>query len=101
MALLSRNVSVNCGGTSAFSASLVGAKKEEVVAVTRGDDVEEEDVMREQVSDVDGTSGFIGQGQGETNPPPPYVQELCWGNGAHLTEALVHFQGFGPDVVLA
>lgn len=100
MALLSRNVSVNCGGTSAFSASLVGAKAE-VVAVTRGDDFEEEAVVREQVSDVDGASGFIGQGQGETSPPPPYVQELCWGNGAHLVEALVPFQGFGPDVVLA
>ena len=102
MALLARNVSANCGRTA-----LPTHQTQPCQDGGLGEEEEEEEPGCRPIADggVGGAEGVLNRRQGTAAPLSPHsgvcVQELRWGDGAQLAEALAKFGGCGPDIVLA
>lgn len=93
MTLLARNVAENCGRAAAAKPDSVLSPRSNPLGRGSGRDRERAAEIREK-----GPRTTLSQTRGSS---PPRVQSLRWGDGSQLAEALAHFDGFGPDVVLA
>lgn len=80
MSLLRQNVAANCGRTATTAVTTNG--------------------FRNEISRNAGDAGILSEGENGSRIPPR-VQELRWGDGAQLADALAVFGGVGPDVLLA
>lgn len=91
MPILARNVAQNCGRAAAAQADSHPSLRNPVGRGSecgKGASEPREENPSRTVSDAKG-------------PSPPRVQSVRWGDTTQLAEALAHFDGFGPDVVLA
>lgn len=99
MTILARNVSENCGRAAATTQA---GSRPDLPRHPAGQGPDPRDTEQRASEPVGEEPRTLPETKDwSSSPPPPRVQGLRWGDGVQLAEALAHFDGFGPDVVLA